>query len=97
MACWEGAKDALANGENSSAPDSGCFSAAAVVWCVSTVSSSPVTAPTPVYDKWWSTEQANREVMPVGSLVGQVTVGPGPGVGYSMLLVPRLMDRYMHI
>lgn len=35
--------------------------------------------------------------MPVGSLVGQVTVGPGPGVGYSVLLVPRLMDRYMHI
>lgn len=94
MVRWEGAKDALANGENSSVPVSGCVSAAAVVWCVSTVSSSPVTAPPPVYDKWRGTVQANREVMPVGSLVGQVTVGPGPDFHYSVLLVPTLMDRY---
>lgn len=92
MASWEGAKNALSQ-VNSSVLGSGSCTAPAIVWCVSSALSPPVTAP-PVYDKWWGTEWANREVMPVGSLVGQVTVGSRPDIQCSTLLALGLMDRY---
>ncbi len=71
-----------------------CTAAAvAVVWHVYSTLSPPVTAPL-VYDKWWGAEWANREVMPVGSLVGQVTAGLEPNIHGSVLLAMGVMDRY---
>lgn len=69
--------------------------AGAVVWHVSSARSSPVTAP-PVYDKWWGAEWANREVMPVGSLVGQVTAGWEADTLCSMLLCSA-SDGQIHL
>lgn len=78
MVSWEAAKDALAHSENGSVLGSiSCTdAAAAIVWCVASYVSPSVTAPPPpVFDQLWRVEGCNSEVIPVGSLVSQVTAG----------------------
>lgn len=51
----------------------------------------------PVYDKLWSIEWANSEVMPVGSLVRQVTVGSRPCLDLALGVMNRSYISHAHM
>lgn len=89
---WEAAKDALAHGENGLVLGS-TAAAVAIVWCVASALTLSVTVSPQFMKSCGVLSGADSEVIPVGSLVGQVTPGSGPYWECSMLLALGVMDR----